>query len=232
MPNEPRDSDRIAPSEPRDNGRVVLSDPRAIRALAHPARLAIIEALSPGDELTATELAAVTGLSPSATSYHLKALAKWGIVEAGEARADGRDRPWKATGRSVELSPPTPGSTTPAEIAIMDTFLNRTRAVAAEFLEHQASEPPEWRDVLELASTDYWMTADETAKAAQAMRDVLALYVQRRRDERPEGSRRVRISRLVVPRTEPVRSAQSSQPGPGAEPTSRDPDQPGGTAAG
>ena len=206
------------PPEPENRNQVVLTDPRAIRALAHPARLAIIEALGPGEELTATELAAVTGLSPSATSYHLKALAKWGIVQAGEARADGRDRPWKATGRSVELSPPTPGSTAPAEIAIMDTFLNRTRGIAAEFLEHQASEPPEWRDLLELASTDYWMTADEVAKAAQALRDVLAPYVQRRRDERPAGSRRVRISRLVVPRTEPAGSARSGQPGPGAEP--------------
>src|SRR6516162_99595 len=84
---------RSMPNGPADRERVVLSDPRASRALAHPARLAILEALTAGDELTATELAAVTGLSPSATSYHLKALAKWGIVEAGEGRADGRARP-------------------------------------------------------------------------------------------------------------------------------------------
>jgi DNA-binding transcriptional ArsR family regulator len=202
------------PNGPDDSGRVVLSDPRAIRALAHPARLAIIEALSPGDELTATELAGVTGLSPSATSYHLKALAKWGIVEAGEARTDGRDRPWKATGRSVELRPPTPGSTAPAEIAILDTFLNRTHAIATEFLAHQATEPPEWRELLELATTDYWMTADEAAKTAQALRDVLAPYVQRRRDERPEGSRRVRIARIIVPRADNAASPASGPPAP------------------
>src|SRR5438876_11149922 len=86
------------------DGRIVLSDPRAIRALAHPARLAIIEALLPGDELTATERASLTGLSPSATSYHLKALQKWGIVEAGHARADRRDRPWRARGRPGGVS--------------------------------------------------------------------------------------------------------------------------------
>ena len=139
--------------------RVVLTDPRAIRALAHPARLAIIDALGYGEELTATELAAVTGLSPSATSYHLKALAKWGIVEAGEARADGRDRPWKATGRSVEVTSQVPGSTAVAEIAILDMFLDRNRAIATEFLDHEASEPPEWRDAAALASHDYWLTA-------------------------------------------------------------------------
>jgi len=51
------------PPEPENRNQVVLTDPRAIRALAHPARLAIIEALGPGEELTATELAAVTGLA-------------------------------------------------------------------------------------------------------------------------------------------------------------------------
>ena len=178
--------------------RVVLTDPRAIRALAHPARLAIIDALGYGEELTATELAAVTGLSPSATSYHLKALAKWGIVEAGEARADGRDRPWKATGRSVQVSSEVPGST--AEVALLGTFLDQIRAVATEFLERQADEPPEWQDAAALASHEYWLTADELAKINQAMHDVLAPYELRRRDDRPAGSRRVRIARLAVPR--------------------------------
>ena len=178
--------------------RVVLTDPRAIRVLAHPARLAIIDALGYGEELTATELAAVTGLSPSATSYHLKALAKWGIVEAGEARADGRDRPWKATGRSVQVSSEVPGST--AEVALLGTFLDQIRAVATEFLERQADEPPEWRDAAAMASHEYWLTADELAKINQAMHDVLAPYELRRRDDRPAGSRRVRIARLAVPR--------------------------------
>jgi DNA-binding transcriptional ArsR family regulator len=200
-----------------DSERIVLSDPRAIRALAHPARLAIIETLGPGEELTATELAAVTGLSPSATSYHLKVLAKWGIVEAGEARADGRDRPWKATGRSVTITPQVPGSTAVAEIAIMNTFLDRNRAIATEFLEHQASEPPEWRDAAELASHDYWLTAAELAKAVQGIRDVLAPYEQRRRDARPEGSRRVRIARISVPRTEGASSPEPGPPDPGGE---------------
>jgi DNA-binding transcriptional ArsR family regulator len=72
------------------DGRIVLSDPRAIRALAHPARLALLEALLAGEELTATEAASVTGLSPSATSYHLKALERWGIWRpASPARTAG-----------------------------------------------------------------------------------------------------------------------------------------------
>jgi DNA-binding transcriptional ArsR family regulator len=184
--------------------KIVLSDPRAIRALAHPARLAIIEALLPGDELTATECASLTGLSPSATSYHLKALARWGIVEAGQPRADGRDRPWKAKGRSIEVSSQVPQGTVLAEGAVLETFLDRNRTLIAEFLDHQASEPPEWRDAVELGGGDYWLTAGELAEVSRALRSVLQPYEQRRRDSRPDQSRRVRVARLIVPRAEPA----------------------------
>ncbi len=189
------------PSEQED-GKIVLSDPRAIRALAHPARLAIIEALLPGEELTATECASLTGLSPSATSYHLKALERWGIVEAGLARKDGRDRPWKARGRSIEVSSDGPQSTTLAEAAVLEVFLDRNRVLAAEFLEHQASEPAQWRDVMDRANGDYWLTAAEVAEISHALRSVLEPYEQRRAGTRPDRSRRVRIARLIVPRAE------------------------------
>ncbi len=75
-----------------------LSDPKAIRALAHPARLTVIEELYSGRELTATECADLAGLSPSAMSYHLRSLAKAGIVERADATGDGRERPWRAAG--------------------------------------------------------------------------------------------------------------------------------------
>ena len=191
-------------SKEQEDGKIVLSDPRAIRALAHPARLAIIEALFSGDELTATECAALTGLSPSATSYHLKSLERWGIVEAGSARADGRDRPWKAKGRSIEVSSQVPRGTVLAESAVLETFLDRNRALVGEFLDHQASEPPEWRDAAELASSDYWLTAEELAEVSQALRSVLQPYADRRRGSRPDKSRRVRVMRLIVPRAEPA----------------------------
>ena len=188
------------PREQEDD-KIVLSDPRAIRALAHPARLAILEALFPGEELTATECASLTGLSPSATSYHLKALERWGIVAAGQPRADGRDRPWKATGRSIEVSSDAP-RTVLAETAVLSVFLDRNRALAAEFLEHQDEEPPQWRDTMELTNSDYWLTSGELAEISAALRRVLEPYKQRRRGSRPDGSRRVRIARLIVPRTD------------------------------
>ena len=79
-----------------DADEVVLSDPRALRALAHPARLTVVDELYQGTERTASELADLTGLTPSAMSYHLRALERWGVVkraEPGATRASGRGRP-------------------------------------------------------------------------------------------------------------------------------------------
>ena len=58
-----------------------ISDPRALRALAHPARLSLLQHLVLDGPATATECAEVAGLSPSACSYHLRALARYGFVD-------------------------------------------------------------------------------------------------------------------------------------------------------
>src|SRR4051794_8221064 len=85
-------------------GQVRVSDPQVMRALAHPARIEIVEHLSDtGQPVTATECAALVGLSPSATSYHLRELAKYGLVEQAPSRGDGRERLWRGTGTSVQI---------------------------------------------------------------------------------------------------------------------------------
>ena len=80
----------------RKRTKLTLTDPRAIRAIAHGARQQVIDELYSGSVLTATEAAQICGLSPSAMSYHLRALEKWGIVVRYEPSGDGRERPWRA----------------------------------------------------------------------------------------------------------------------------------------
>ena len=71
-----------------------ITDPMAMRALAHPVRMALIELLSVVDTLTATQASEVLGESPANCAFHLRTLAKYGFVEeAGGGR--GRERPWK-----------------------------------------------------------------------------------------------------------------------------------------
>jgi DNA-binding transcriptional ArsR family regulator len=181
-----------------------LQDPRDIRALAHPARMAIIDALASGDELTATECAALTGLSPSATAYHLKLLERYDLAEPAPARSDGRERPWRATdGRArIDLDPSTPAGAA-ATAAVGLAFFDRSRALAQEFMATAHKEAKEWQDVTALANADLWLTAEETRKVTVALAAALEPYRGRALADRPDGSRRVRVMSLTVPHRRP-----------------------------
>ena len=72
-----------------------LTDPLAMRAMAHPVRLALMQALNDAGTLTATEAAERVGESPSNCSFHLRQLAKYGWVEEAPG-GKGRQRPWRA----------------------------------------------------------------------------------------------------------------------------------------
>jgi DNA-binding transcriptional ArsR family regulator len=91
---------RTATTEPAE---VVLTDPAAVRALAHPARLVVIDALYDGEVLTATECAERAGVTPSAMSYHLRALEKAGLVVRADPRGDGRERPWRRAATDLRV---------------------------------------------------------------------------------------------------------------------------------
>jgi DNA-binding transcriptional ArsR family regulator len=70
------------------------SDARAIRALAHPVRLSLLELLAHTGTLTATQASEILGESPANCAFHLRTLARYGFVaEAGGGRR--RERPWR-----------------------------------------------------------------------------------------------------------------------------------------
>jgi DNA-binding transcriptional ArsR family regulator len=176
-----------------------LHDPRDIRALAHPARMAIIDALASGDELTATECAEITGLSPSATAYHLKFLERYGFAERAPARSDGRERPWReGRGPRLELDASTPAGAAATTVVGL-AFLERSRAAAEKFLATAHEEPTQWQEVASMTSADLWLTLEETRAVVEAVSSALEPYRGRVLADRPDGSRRVRVTNLVVP---------------------------------
>jgi DNA-binding transcriptional ArsR family regulator len=190
---------RSHPGRPRDEGRLQLQDPRDIRALAHPARMAIIDALASGDELTATECAELTGLSPSATAYHLKLLERYDLVEPAPARNDGRERPWRATGRTrVDLDSSTPARAA-AAAAVGLAFIDRSRALAQTFMATAHEEPEEWQNATSLTNADLWLTVEEARTVTAALSDVLEPYRGRLLADRPADTRRVRVMNMVFP---------------------------------
>ncbi|TAM90800.1 MAG: ArsR family transcriptional regulator, partial [Jatrophihabitans sp.] len=56
-------------------------DAAALKALAHPLRVQILRVLQLRDQVSVTGLAEELGESTGATSYHLRQLARHGLVE-------------------------------------------------------------------------------------------------------------------------------------------------------
>ncbi|MGP4854899.1 winged helix-turn-helix domain-containing protein, partial [Klebsiella pneumoniae] len=67
-------------------------DGGALRALAHPLRVEIYDLISQYGPQTASTLAAMTGESSGATSYHLRALAKHDLIREVEGQGTARER--------------------------------------------------------------------------------------------------------------------------------------------
>jgi DNA-binding transcriptional ArsR family regulator len=196
-------SDRPEDRPPEDRPPVRLTDPRAIRALAHPARLAVIDELYTGRQLTATECAAIAGLSPSAMSYHLRSLERFGIVERAEGAGDGRERPWRAAGSYLQVDSRNGGlGEVAAAAALGSTVLSRTVEQYERFLARRAAETPEWVAAAEASFGQVWLRPEEAEEIGRKFLDVIEQYHGRRKD-RPADARRVRLAVLVFPVDEP-----------------------------
>ena len=76
-------------------------DPRVLRAIAHPLRVRILHELNATGPSRAADLAADLEIPANQASFHLRQLAKYGlVVEAPEEARDRRDRVWKVVSES------------------------------------------------------------------------------------------------------------------------------------
>ena len=72
-----------------------LVNAAALRALAHPLRIQLLDQLDIRGCATASVLARDIGESSGATSYHLRQLAKYGMVVEDTGRGTARERWWR-----------------------------------------------------------------------------------------------------------------------------------------
>jgi len=179
--------------------QVVISDPRAIRALAHPARQVVIDELYNGRVLTATECAELAGLTPSAMSYHLRALERWGILERAEASADGRERPWRAPARSLKIESKSTATGRVAGQTIMRASMDR---MLQQFEELPDDDP--WDDVSSLSRSRLWLTHNEARRFGKELMELVDRYKKgRSANSHPAGARQIGTLLAVVPTGKP-----------------------------
>jgi DNA-binding transcriptional ArsR family regulator len=183
-------------------GQADLQDARAMRALAHPTRLAILDFLHLEGAATATRCGAAVGQSPSCCSYHLRTLAKWGFVEEAEG-GHGRERPWQVKLRGLRWSTAAGSSDQRAAAALLrDQLLTRDDAILEAFLEHEESLPTAWREAASLGNATLHVTPAELRDLTRRIRSLLQPFYRVDPSNRPLGARAVHIVYRAIPRRE------------------------------
>jgi DNA-binding transcriptional ArsR family regulator len=165
-----------------------------MRALAHPLRVALLDAVRRDGEITATRAAELLGESPGNMSWHLQTLAKYGFVEeTGKGR--GRSRPWRVTSDSKSFKT---GTTDPeaaaAGEALERTFLERTYDEMRDWWSRRLTYPVKWRRAAFVTDSVRYLTASELAAMLREIQTIYDRYSER--DEprkRPAGALPVRL---------------------------------------
>jgi predicted ArsR family transcriptional regulator len=174
----------------------------ALKALAHPVRLALLELLVTEGARTASQAAATLGETPANCSWHLRKLAEHGFVREVTG-VPGRSRPWRAvteglTWGDAEEDPETSAAGEALTDVLLERELQRLRAARAA----AAREPAEWRDATSVNQSHAWLTADEARRLSAAMVDLFLSWPTERVADpatRPDGARLVSLVGWLVP---------------------------------
>lgn len=167
-----------------------------MRALAHPTRIALVEALVREGPLTATEAAAILDDSPGNISWHFGILSKYGYIE--EVASKGRRRPWRLTAVSANFST---GADEGEEVTAAADALEATVSTLAmqshqEWAARRHLFEASWRAAGYLTDTITYLTADELDALGDEVTALLHRYAERTMDKslRPPGSKPVRLT--------------------------------------
>ncbi|MFG3239627.1 helix-turn-helix domain-containing protein [Streptomyces sp. NPDC048157] len=195
-------------------GDIEITDPQAMRALAHPVRLAILDRLHRYGPATATRLSPDVGATPSVTSWHLRHLAGFGLVRDAGAGTDRRQRRWEAAGRGFRFQAPEDEEGRSAARALSREMFARYGELPSRWAaEVEPGLDPVWQGAAGLADTRVVVSAEELAAIQDGIERVLAPYVTREPAERPTGSRGVRLLRYVLPEAADEEQSEEEQAG-------------------
>ncbi|MFE6973157.1 winged helix-turn-helix domain-containing protein [Streptomyces sp. NPDC057682] len=148
----------------------------------HPVRTALLDLLAEEGTVTSTRAAARLGYSSGLCSFHLRQLARHGLIEEAPHEG-GRVRPWqlrRAPSREGERAEP-------------EEFTTLARGLEDEsyryWLAHREQGPEGWRHDASFSAVVH-LTPEEAAELAASVRRLLAGYRDREHDPaaRPDGT--------------------------------------------
>ncbi|SDD55499.1 Helix-turn-helix domain-containing protein [Glycomyces harbinensis] len=171
-----------------------ISDPERMKALAHPARMAVFDFLGTRrvqgfDGATATEIADVAGMTPSAMSYHLRTLAKAGFIEEAPSRGDARERVWRLKLHSFSISAEENASEGDLiiERAMGQTFTDQQERNFQRWLDLRLEMDPKYRDASVTSQGRLRLTMEEAREFIRRFHELENEYGEITRERAEKG---------------------------------------------
>jgi DNA-binding transcriptional ArsR family regulator len=194
---------------PKAEDRREIRDVRVLAALAHPVRTALLSHLMAVGPRTASECARAVDASPSNCSWHLRHLARFGLVERVEAGsggrdADGRERPWRATATGFSFTPAADPAGRAARQALASVQLEESDRLARGYLRGEDDVPEEWREAAALSSYGLLLDAGELRELTERLDALIRPYIAMTREQAPPGARPVHLALTAFLRPEEV----------------------------
>jgi DNA-binding transcriptional ArsR family regulator len=182
---------------------VEISDPKAIRALAHPLRLDLLQLLGAGGPATAAQCGRVLGASQASCSFHLRQLAKYGFVEDAGPGRDRRERRWQVTHARLSVRTGTGGDRA-ARQQVERLVVEREMQAILDYSRRPDSASTEWGHRAGIVTGMVLLSPDDAAAIKEKWIALLAPYTARAdgRQLQP-GQRHVRYFMAATPLPEP-----------------------------
>jgi DNA-binding transcriptional ArsR family regulator len=174
----------------RDDG----TESAVLRALGNPVRRAILDRLAQG-RATGAELARELRSNTGVTSYHLRELARVGLVELDETK--GRSLFWRLADADVRCRDPHHSIDQAAAQAVVDHRLAGL-ATAVDAYVSRTDLEPEWRETALFSESSLELTVAELAELTAAYLKLLRRWSSRRPTRR-SGGRTVRLDFFAFP---------------------------------
>jgi hypothetical protein len=153
----------------------------------------LIVALRTRGPLTATQAARLLGESSGTCSFHLRQLAKYGLVEE-TGQGTGREKPWRATTTSTAWDDVQQDPAAAAAAGLLTEVMAEWYFTQLmQYLEVRQRESEEWQRAAFIGDRFLWVTPEELAGIQRGINAVTDRYFERlvKPELRPPGARLV-----------------------------------------
>lgn len=178
----------------------------ALRALAHPLRVEIMNELSDFGPATASMLAERLGESSGATSYHLRQLAKHEIIVEDTERGSGRERWWRMAPGGVTLGGPeileTPAGREITEQISLGWQQNNERRLNAFLRRGLDTFGMDWMEAATLSTSHLEVTREQLAELATEYYKLTNRLKEKWKTEPTDDRKRVQVQFNAFPLVE------------------------------